>query len=79
MIIIEHGNTYHEYKCKRCGAIIGYSQGDTQTSYCDDPFGGDNWAYIVYIDCPECRRRNVLREVINGEETINEIRKHNSK
>lgn len=70
MTIIKHGDTYCECKCRHCNSLLGYIESDIKTCYYDDPFGEENWAYIYYVDCPECENRIVLKEVINGKETI---------
>lgn len=72
MEVIRHGNTYKEIECKKCGALLSYSNADVkEINKCEEVFGGDWYTSCKkYITCPECEKEIVLSWKIDGEETV---------
>jgi|GEM_PF-2766761 len=71
MIVIRHGETYVERGCDRCRAILGYTKADIKKeSRLDDVFGELHSVEMEYITCPECRKKNYLVYLVDGENTL---------
>jgi len=47
MEIIEHGSTYKEKICKKCGCKYHYTSNDIKTNVHSED-------YYKYVECPEC-------------------------
>lgn len=59
MIIITHGNTYHEIECPKCKAQFGYVDKDKIIEDHQSPFG-DKWFTTIKVKCPECNNYILL-------------------
>lgn len=53
--IIKHGHAQYRMTCEYCECIFTFEDSDIQTD-------GNQRDWTEWIDCPECKRRNYIRQ-----------------
>ena len=66
--VIEHGNTVSICTCEACNCKFSYDNTDVHSEEEDRTFVWQKprWKRY-YVDCPECRQVNLIREVTFGD------------
>jgi DNA-directed RNA polymerase subunit RPC12/RpoP len=71
MIVIKHGKSYNEIKCKHCKAVLGYTEKDMKKDFKTGEYLGEFYTIeTTYITCPECNKIIHLKKLIDGKESL---------
>ena len=66
MEVISHGKVYGKIQCPYCDAILGYAPHDLVRYNTQDKIGDKEYTMEkIFISCPECENKIVLKNDIN--------------